>query len=620
MSIPLIHRGVANGDNAGATSQQTLGDLERGISDDSSEQRSSLMPGKLSIGLLTLLLRKPKTAFILVGLGSFALAFFLIHAANPHLPRNESFFGRFGAESQTTAISLIIGVLVVPLAVVLVLRKMFFALIAIARESAEKGRAPVLPFLADTVDQTGSELNELHSTGVVLESYRVADWVRRCFQAAGPATRYVGTDSHIPSEYEAVYTDYLKAQRQFLRKSTLKGHVRVLLVEMGRLRSDKFGSGSYQGFVEWHDKNAVQLKQLEPASNVAHLSANGQPFTDLIDTDIGFWEGKYVLLFKPLRTQGEREQTLLRISYCGEQLYEKCQAYVEWIESHATPVGEELPFYPEKLSSAWEHFCEPVERIKHTVPFLKAVTEKVPREASDVRVFDAATGIGIETTALIRGGFFVAANEIESSLREVANAYAQRHQVRIPAARFSHTDWLHLDEEHDRGAYDIVLVMGNSLCHLEGMEQLQTAIGQFARLLRPGGALVCDERNFGHIVDNWDTIRPDPWNLFRFNKREAEDRVMYYGDTVLGAPVEVTEKGRIIFSYCAVTRDEEGIITPVADGELGTLSMFPFKKGDMLAMLRKTAQFSSIDIYSDLKQTASLEESADFFSYVAWKE
>jgi hypothetical protein len=191
--------------------------------------------------------------------------------------------------------------------------------------------------------------------------------------------------------------------------------------------------------------------------------------------------------------------------------------------------------------------------------------------------------------------------------------------VRIPAARFSDSDWLHLDDEHDEDAYDLVLVLGNSLCHLGGPRELKIAIDQFARRLRSGGALVCDERNFDYVVKSWSSFASDPWNKFRFNSRPAEERVMYYGDTVLSVPIEKTGTGRVIFSYAEVERDENGRATPVPGGELGTLSMYPFARGEMVGVLRNSGQFGKVEIYSDLRPTVALDESADFYTYVAWK-
>jgi hypothetical protein len=150
---------------------------------------------------------------------------------------------------------------------------------------------------------------------------------------------------------------------------------------------------------------------------------------------------------------------------------------------------------------------------------------------------------------------------------------------------------------------------------------LETAIHQFARLLRPGGALVCDERNFDYIIQNWDEISRDAWNNFRFNKRAAENRVMYYGDSVLGAPVKWSpELGRVIFEYAKVARGEDGHIAPIKDGTLGTLSMFPFKKGAMLKAIRDEPSFGTVDIYSDLEKSGDLDPTADFYTYVAHRQ
>lgn len=579
---------------------------------------SMLMPGKTGITILTLLLRHPVISFFVLGFVGFVLAFALIQLGNPPA-KHDSVFDRLLTESQTTIVSLIIALLIVPALVIVVLRKTFFSLVSIARGSAEKGRAPVLPFLAETIEQMESQLRKLHGEGVTLESYEVANWVRRCFQTAGPATRYVGTDSHVPSQYEDVYTDFLQAHSEFLEKSTLKSHGRFMIVDMESLRTDKFGlPDSFQGFLEWHHENRVRLAHLEPGENRARIESTGE-LTDLLDTDIGLWEGKYVLLFRPVREQGEREKTLLRIAYYGEPLYEKCAEYMQWIESASADLEDELPFYSQKLSTGWEGFCDANERVQHTLPFLEGVIEKLPRAKEDVRIFDAATGIGIETTELLKRGYFVAANEIENSLRSAAMSFARSRNVRIPKARFSKTDWLHLRDEHDKGAYDLVLVLGNSLCHLEGPKQLSKALAQFARLLREGGALVCDERNFDYILENWASIHDDPWNNFRFNQRPVYERVMYYGDSVLGAPIDRTENDRIMFEYAQVTRDESGTVSVLPDGEIGTLSMYPFQKGEMLKALKETDQFKTIDVYSDLSPTQQLRDDADFYTYVAWK-
>ena len=303
----------------------------------------------------------------------------------------------------------------------------------------------------------------------------------------------------------------------------------------------------------------------------------------------------------------------------GNRSTQQCERYLRWLDKEAKDLGEELPFYSDKLSTRWEQFCDPAERIKHTIPFLESVIEQLPRAKDDVRIFDAATGIAIETTELIKRGYFVAANEIETSLRASANRFATSRGVRIPAARFSKTDWLHLREEHDPGSYDLVLVLGNSLRHLEGVDQLKKAVAELGRLLRPGGALICDERNFDYILRNWSAIRDDPWNAFRFNQRPFNDRVMYYGDSLLGAPKAAHRTRAGSSSTTRKSHEEESVKrTLIPEGDIGTLSMYPFKKGEMLGILRESGQLGRVDVYSDLSLTTELRDDADFFTYVAW--
>src|SRR6188768_7592 len=431
--------------------------------DSSSSPRSKLMPGKKGITLLTLLLRRPIVSFFVVGLVAFVIAFGFIQLVNPPPDSHASWFDRLGSETQTTMTALVIAILIVPVVIALVLRKTFMALISIARSSAESGRAPVLPFLAETIEQMDSQLHQLQGQGVVLESYEVANWVRRCFQTAGPSTRYLGTDSHVPSQYEDVYTDYLQAHSEILEKSRQGGHVRVMVVDIEKLRTDKFGvPDRFQEFLEWHHQKKVGLMRLDPGDNRTFLEDPDNPLSgarELLDTDIGFWEGKYALLFKPIQKRGEREKTLLRITYSGEPLYELCEAYMSWIEDSVADFTDDLPFYSDKLSTGWEEFCDPTERVRHTIPFIEKVVDRLPHKREDIRIFDAATGIGIETTELIRREYFVATNEIENSLRAAAKRFAASRGVRIPAARFSKTDWLHLEDEHDHSVYDVVLVL-----------------------------------------------------------------------------------------------------------------------------------------------------------------
>ena len=74
-------------------------------------------------------------------------------------------------------------------------------------------------------------------------------------------------------------------------------------------------------------------------------------------------------------------------------------------------------------------------------------------------------------------------------------------------------NWLHLEEDllkEDQvppdGGFDAILCMGNSFAHLPDFHGDQrdhrTAIDNFYRLVKPGGILMIDHRNYDYILDH----------------------------------------------------------------------------------------------------------------------
>ncbi len=482
---------------------------------------------------------------------------------------------------------------------------------------ASSGGTPILPFLGDTLDGMNRNLLELRGDGATLENYEVAAWVRRCFKAA--SGQYVGTDSHLPSFYTELYSDYLAAHKEYLTKTKLKDSVRVMLVESERLRSDRTDrDDAFNDFMKWHAKEPVDLLHLPPRENDNTLSAD----SPLVNSDVGFWRDNFVLLFSRV-SEGEEAaeaKVKLRLAFAGEPLYDMSSTYIDALlktAGYQTPtprdLKDELPIYTEALSQHWRQFCDPPERLERTGPFLESVLGRFGDRPDRIRVFDAATGIGIEAVHLLKKGYYLIANEIEPSLREDAQHYAHELGTTIPEAHFTKLDWLRLRDGLPEGSYDAVYVIGNSLCHLESDEQVERALQQFHEILVPGGVLICDERNFDYITRNWEHIKDDPWNNFRFNTRT--EKVMYHGVNVMGAPVD-RKKKRVIFQYADVSRDGTKIVPGKVAGELGMLS---FPKGSLKKKL--AAQFSKVEVYCDLEASpdGQLSDDADFFTYVATK-
>lgn len=486
---------------------------------------------------------------------------------------------------------------------------------------ASSGGTPILPFLGDTLDGMKDDLLELRGDGATLENYEVAAWVRRCFKAA--SGQYIGTDSHLPSFYKELYSDYLAAHKEYLTKTKRTDSVRIMLVESERLRSDRTDRNEeFSEFMQWHSKEPVDLLHLLPRQN-AHVIGQHEDLAEsaLAGSDVGFWQDNFVLLFSRVSEEEDAgAKVKLRLAFAGEMLYDKASMYINSLlsptqgeTSAPRNLKDELPIYTDELSQHWLRFCDPPSRLERTGPFLEGILRRFGDDPGRTRVFDAATGIGIEAVHLLKKDYFLVANEIEPSLREDAQRYARELGTTIPEAHFTKLDWLRLRDGLPEGRYDAVYVIGNSLCHLESDEQVERALRQFWEILTPGGVLICDERNFDYITSNWEHIKEDPWNNFRFNTRA--EKVMYHGVNVMGAPVDRKNK-RVIFQYAEVGRDRTKIVPGKVAGELGMLC---FPKGSLKKKLK--AEFSEVEVYCDLKASSDgrLSDEADFFTYVATK-
>jgi 2-polyprenyl-3-methyl-5-hydroxy-6-metoxy-1,4-benzoquinol methylase len=401
-----------------------------------------------------------------------------------------------------------------------------------------------------------------------------------------------------------------------------------------RLRADRTENPKDNGiFFKWHQtdhrlpedangtpKRIVKLHQLSPHAN-AELLKNANPSLEaLADTDIAFWDGDFVLLFNPIKesidpADGAPTEVRVRLREKGTELYLECQRYVGLLEEAADRLSSELPIYSDKLSENWKRFAAPELRVKQTVPLIEDVVAEMSEDSSRIRILDAAAGVGFEAITLLSKGYWVQLNEIEGSLREAAKQYAKEKEVLLPDGQFSRSNWLELDQQFQTKTFDVVLVLGNSLCHLEGPHQLEAAILQFHSMLRDGGVLICDERNFDSIMEHLDEILPDPINNFTFNNKK--DRVMYLGTGVLGAPVSY-DGSRLTFEYWDVEL-KGGSYRKVSDAPLGALSMYPFKRGVLRATLERCG--FQVDVLCDLKQNDEngLASECDFYTYIAKK-
>jgi len=469
----------------------------------------------------------------------------------------------------------------------------------------ETGRETITMLVDEELTSLVATVTKMRKSGAELDPVEVAKWIRRCFASAtGKAAKYIGTDSNVPSRYRLLYGDYLRSQEGFLEESgELCG--RILISDTAAIREDQSNHPEdSEWFFSWHQewKNDLRLLRVDPQD--ARQIANQY---GLDTTDVGFWAGNYALFFDP-SSPGEEANVRLRIAFPGEDEYNKCRRYVERLVKEGSDASREVPWFTGPLADAWENFIMPEARLRTESGFLlDRVLSRFSEAPNSVRILDAAMGIGVETVFLLNKGFYVVGNEVEEPLRQKAAKYASAKGLVLPKGQITRENWLRLDKSFFEHAFNVVLVIGNSLCLLANSAEVLAALKQFQRLISPGGVLVVDERNFQYILDSWDSIIRDPWKNFRYTRK-----FVYCGSEVMGVPTDRLD-GRVVFTYANVERKR-----PVK--ELGHLSMYPFTKGK-LASLLKEAGFSTISTYSDVTgpPVQEYDPNADFFTYIAEK-
>lgn len=242
-----------------------------------------------------------------------------------------------------------------------------------------------------------------------------------------------------------------------------------------------------------------------------------------------------------------------------------------------------------KLSSIWGDFINWDKRLETEGPFLLS---QLKRHGCR-RVFDAALGEGVVSIFLLKNGFDVISNELDPEFRKRAAANAKREGVVLDIR--SHF-WQDIHKHLKKETFDAVICDGNSLCCENRASGRQAAVRNFHLILRKGGILEVDERNFDYIIRNRTEIMG---GNFRYS-----GNFIYCGDRIHAIPVRIATSN-VIMQY-----------TDIASGKGGRLRIYPFKDGELVSLL-KTENFHSVETFSDFKPGIDL--TADFFMHVAVK-
>ncbi len=154
-----------------------------------------------------------------------------------------------------------------------------------------------------------------------------------------------------------------------------------------------------------------------------------------------------------------------------------------------------VPLY-DPFSVDYDRFVNWEERLAYELPFV----EQHLTASGARRILDTACGTGMHAIALTQRGYDVTGADLSAGMVERArqNTAAVGVEARFVVAGFGELAVkLALSSVEGVGnGFDAVLCLGNSLPHVLTAEALHETLADFAAVLRPGGLLLIQNRNF----------------------------------------------------------------------------------------------------------------------------
>jgi glycine/sarcosine N-methyltransferase len=241
------------------------------------------------------------------------------------------------------------------------------------------------------------------------------------------------------------------------------------------------------------------------------------------------------------------------------------------------------PMYDD-LSADYDRFVRWERRLAFELPFIEHQLE----QAGARRVLDAACGTGQHAIALSRCGYEMVGADLSEGMIAQArrNAAAEGVPVSFVEAGFGHM------ATATAGTFDAVLCLGNSLPHVLSGDGLATTLRDWAAVLRPGGMLFVQSRNFDRVLAEEDRWMPP--QAYREDGREWLF-VRFY---------DLREDGMLIFNMIRLRREGEGTWKQ----DVTSTELRPWQRAE-LAEVVEWAGYDQIRYFGDMQGHAWEEES-----------
>ncbi len=185
------------------------------------------------------------------------------------------------------------------------------------------------------------------------------------------------------------------------------------------------------------------------------------------------------------------------------------------------------------FSEDYDRFVDWESRLAVEIPFLaEELNALKPHFGDKVRVLDTACGTGQHLIALARLGFSCAGTDLSQGMVAKARQNITSAGLQFPIYRVGFGD---LNDVFERENFDALLCLGNSLPHVLTPAELDITLRDFHAVLRPGGRLIVQMRNFNPILSSHDRWMPPQtykegdrtWIFIRFYDFDPDDRITF---------------------------------------------------------------------------------------------
>ncbi|XP_054710833.1 glycine N-methyltransferase-like [Uloborus diversus] len=188
-----------------------------------------------------------------------------------------------------------------------------------------------------------------------------------------------------------------------------------------------------------------------------------------------------------------------------------------------------------KAAKVWEVYIgEKSDRTKHYKDFLIQTL----RDHNCNHLLDVACGTGIDSILLLEAGFQIMSVDASDKMLKYAlkERWNRRKEPAFDKWVIEEANWLTLPDDIHKpnGGFDAVMNLGNSFAHLfdvkGDMSDIKLAIKNFHEMIKPGGYLLIDHRNYDCTLKHGKT----PAHSIYYNSKHIKDiqtSILYTGQS-----------------------------------------------------------------------------------------